>query len=156
MAKTEVQERIKYLREELDKHNFNYYILNQPTISDYEFDMRMEELIGLEKQYPEFQDENSPSQRVGSDINKEFKQVAHRYSMLSLSNTYTEEEVREFDERVRKMVDEKFQYCCELKFDGTSISLIYTNGELVRGVTRGDGMMGDDVTANIKTIRSIH
>jgi DNA ligase (NAD+) len=155
MTKTEAEERISFLREELDKHNFNYYILNQPTISDYDFDMLMQELIKLEKEYPEFYDENSPSQRVGSDINKEFKQVAHRYAMLSLSNTYTEEEVRVFDQRVRKLVDEKFQYSCELKFDGTSISLIYENGILVRGVTRGDGVMGDDVTSNIKTIRSI-
>lgn len=155
MTKTEAEERISFLREELDKHNFNYYMLNQPTISDYEFDMLMEELIKLEKDYPEFYDENSPSQRVGSDINKEFKQVAHRYAMLSLSNTYTEEEVLEFDQRVRKLVDEQFQYSCELKFDGTSISLIYENGLLVRAVTRGDGVMGDDVTSNIKTIRSI-
>ncbi len=155
MTKTEAEERINFLREELDKHNFNYYILNQPTISDYEFDVLMQELIRLEKEYPEFFDENSPTQRVGSDINKEFKQVAHQYAMLSLSNTYTEEEVREFDQRVRKLVDEKFQYTCELKFDGTSISLIYENGLLVRGVTRGDGVMGDDVTSNIKTIRSI-
>jgi DNA ligase (NAD+) len=155
MTKTEAEERISFLREELDKHNFNYYMLNQPTISDYEFDMLMEELIKLEKEYPEFYDENSPSQRVGSDINKEFKQVAHRYAMLSLSNTYTEEEVLEFDQRVRKLVDEQFQYSCELKFDGTSISLIYENGLLVRAVTRGDGVMGDDVTSNIKTIRSI-
>lgn len=155
MTKTEAEERISFLREELDKHNFNYYMLNQPAISDYEFDMLMEELIKLEKEYPEFYDENSPSQRVGSDINKEFKQVAHRYAMLSLSNTYTEEEVLEFDQRVRKLVDEQFQYSCELKFDGTSISLIYENGLLIRAVTRGDGVMGDDVTSNIKTIRSI-
>ena len=155
MTKTEAEERISFLREELDKHNFNYYMLNQPTISDYEFDMLMEELIKLEKEYPDFYDENSPSQRVGSDINKEFKQVAHRYAMLSLSNTYTKEEVLEFDQRVRKLVDEQFQYSCELKFDGTSISLIYDNGLLIRAVTRGDGVMGDDVTSNIKTIRSI-
>ena len=155
MNSEEAELRIVHLREELDKHNFNYYILNQPVISDYEFDMLMEELIRLEKEYPEFQDENSPSQRVGSDINKEFKQVAHQYPMLSLANTYTEEEVREFDQRVRKIVDEKFQYSCELKFDGTSVSLVYENGLLVRAITRGDGVMGDDVTSNIKTIRSI-
>jgi DNA ligase (NAD+) len=117
--------------------------------------MMMEELIRLEKEHPEFYDENSPSQRIGSDINTEFKQVAHKYPMLSLSNTYTEEEVREFDQRARKLTDEDFEYVCELKFDGTSISLTYENGLLIRGVTRGDGEKGDDVTANIKTIRSI-
>lgn len=155
MTNNEVENRIIYLREELDKHNYNYYALNQPTISDYDFDMMMEELVRLEKEYPEFFDENSPSQRVGSDINVEFKQVAHKYQMLSLSNTYTEEEVRDFDQRVRRLTDENFEYVCELKFDGTSVSLIYENGRLVRGVTRGDGEKGDDVTANIKTIRSI-
>ena len=151
----EAEKRIIQLREELDRHNYSYYVLNQPTISDFDFDMLMEELIRLEKEFPEFNDENSPSRRIGSDINVEFKQVAHKYQMLSLSNTYTEEEVRDFDQRVRKLTDENFEYVCELKFDGTSISLIYENGRLIRGVTRGDGVKGDDVTANIKTIRSI-
>jgi DNA ligase (NAD+) len=151
----EAEKRILQLREELDKHNYSYYVLNQPTISDYDFDIMMEELVKLEKGFPEFLDENSPSQRIGSDINREFKQVAHKYQMLSLSNTYTEEEVRDFDQRARKLIDENFEYVCELKFDGTSISLTYENGMLVRGVTRGDGEKGDDVTANIKTIRSI-
>lgn len=155
MTIEEAEKRIIYLREELEKQNYNYYVLNQPKISDYDFDMLMEELIQLENEFPEFFDENSPSQRVGSDINREFKQVAHKYQMLSLSNTYTEEEVRDFDQRARKLTDEKFEYVCELKFDGTSISLTYENGRLIRGVTRGDGDKGDDVTANIKTIRSI-
>jgi DNA ligase (NAD+) len=155
MTTKETENRIIYLREELEKHNYNYYVLNQPIISDFDFDMMMEELIRLEKEYPEFFDRNSPSQRIGSDINKTFKQVAHKYQMLSLSNTYSEAEVRDFDQRARKLTDEHFEYVCELKFDGTSISLIYENGQLIRGVTRGDGDKGDDVTANIKTIRSI-
>jgi len=155
MTSKEAEDRINYLREELDKHNYSYYVLNQPTITDYDFDMMMEELVRLEKEFPEFLDENSPTQRIGSDIKGEFKQVAHKYQMLSLSNTYSEEEVLDFDQRARKLIDEKFEYVCELKFDGTSISLTYENGTLVRGVTRGDGDKGDDVTANIKTIRSI-
>ena len=155
MTIVEAEKWINHLLEELEKHNYNYYVLNQPTISDFDFDMMMEELIRLENEYPEFIDENSPSQRIGSDINREFKQVAHKYQMLSLSNTYTEEEVREFDQRVHKLTDENFEYVCELKFDGTSISLTYENGLLIRAVTRGDGDKGDDVTANVKTIRSI-
>ncbi len=155
MGNGEIERRIIHLRNELDKHNYNYYVLNQPLISDYDYDMMMEELIRLEKEHPEFYDENSPSKRIGSDITTEFKQVAHKYPMLSLSNTYSEEEVREFDQRVRKLIREDFEYVCELKFDGTSISLTYENGKLIRGVTRGDGERGDDVTSNIKTIRSI-
>ena len=147
--------RINHLREELDRHNYNYYVLNNPQIDDYIFDQMMAELIGLEKNFPEFYHPASPSQRVGSDINVEFKQVPHKYQMLSLSNTYSEEEVREFDQRVRKLTDQPFEYVCELKFDGTSISLNYENGLLVRAVTRGDGEKGDDVTANVRTIKSI-
>ncbi len=155
MNKTEAANRISQIREELDMHNYNYYVLNKPTIEDSVFDQRMAELLELEKQFPEFFDAGSPSQRVGSDLNLEFKQVPHKYQMLSLSNTYSEEEVHEFDQRVRKLTDESYEYVCELKFDGTSISLTYENGLLVRAVTRGDGEKGDDVTANVKTIKSI-
>lgn len=155
MNQSESFNRISYLREELEKHNYNYYVLNKPEIEDFTFDQLMAELIGLETEFPEFFDANSPTQRVGSDLTQEFKQVAHKYQMLSLSNTYSEEEVQEFDQRVRKLTDENFEYVCELKFDGVSISLNYENGLLVRAVTRGDGEKGDDVTANVKTIKSI-
>lgn len=148
-------ERIYQLREELHTHNYNYYVLNSPVISDIEFDHMMRELQDLEAKYPETYDENSPTMRVGSDINKDFVQVEHRYPMLSLSNTYSEEEVTDFYERVRKSLNEDFEICCEMKFDGTSISLTYENGKLVRAVTRGDGVKGDDVTNNVKTIRTI-
>jgi len=155
MDPKEAASRITYLREELDRHNYNYYVKNNPEIEDYVFDQLMAELTRLENAFPEFFDPNSPSQRVGSDINVEFKQVAHKYQMLSLSNTYTEEEVSEFDQRVRKLTDDPIEYVCELKFDGTSISLSYKNGVLIRAITRGDGEKGDDVTANVKTIKSI-
>ena len=155
MNKEEAGKRILELRKELDQHNYNYYVLSQPVISDFDFDRLMEELIELEKKHPEFEDPNSPSKRVGSDINLEFTQVDHLYPMLSLSNTYSEEEVTDFDQRIRKLTGDDFEYVCELKFDGTSISIHYENGELVRAVTRGDGVRGDDVTANVKTIRSI-
>ena len=148
-------ERIYQLREELHTHNYNYYVLNSPVISDIEFDHMMRELQDLEAKYPETYDETSPTMRVGSDINKDFVQVEHRYPMLSLGNTYSEEEVTDFYERVRKSLNEDFEICCEMKFDGTSISLTYENGKLVRAVTRGDGVKGDDVTNNVKTIRTI-
>lgn len=148
-------ERIDQLREELHLHNYNYYVLNAPVISDMEFDKRMRELQELEAKHPEHFDENSPSMRVGSDINKNFTQVEHKYPMLSLGNTYSEAEVTDFYERVSKALNEDFEICCEMKFDGTSISLTYENGKLVRAVTRGDGVKGDDVTDNVKTIRSI-
>lgn len=148
-------ERIDQLREELHLHNYKYYVLNDPVISDQEFDKLMRELQDLEARYPEHYDQNSPSVRVGSDINKNFIQVEHKYPMLSLGNTYSEAEVTEFYERVRKSLNEEFEICCELKFDGTSISLTYEDGKLVRAVTRGDGVKGDDVTDNVKTIRSI-
>lgn len=148
-------ERIDQLREELHLHNYNYYVLNAPVISDIEFDQRMRELQELEAKHPELFDENSPSMRVGSDINKNFTQVEHKYPMLSLGNTYSEAEVTDFYERVSKALNEDFEICCEMKFDGTSISLTYENGKLVRAVTRGDGVKGDDVTDNVKTIRSI-
>lgn len=149
-------ERIDQLREELHRHNYNYYVLNSPEISDYEFDKLMHELQDLERKHPEYYDENSPTMRVGSDINKNFTQVTHKYPMLSLSNTYSETEVSEFYERIRKSLEgEDFEICCEMKYDGTSISLTYEHGKLVKAVTRGDGEKGDDVTNNVKTIRSI-
>lgn len=148
-------ERIDQLREELHLHNYKYYVLNAPVISDQEFDKLMRELQDLEARHPEHYDSNSPSVRVGSDLNKNFTQVEHKYPMLSLGNTYSEAEVTEFYERVRKALNEDFEICCELKFDGTSISLTYEDGKLVRAVTRGDGVKGDDVTDNVKTIRSI-
>ena len=148
--------RIDELRKALDKHNYNYYVLNAPEISDYEFDMMMNELIALEKEHPEYADAASPTQRVGSDINRQFVQVEHRRPMLSLGNTYSIEEVEEFVARCRQMLGgEEFEIVGEMKYDGTSISLIYEHGKLTRAVTRGDGVKGDDVTANVKTIRSI-
>lgn len=148
--------RIDELRKALDKHNYNYYVLNTPEISDYEFDMMMNELIALEKAHPEYADATSPTQRVGSDINRQFVQVEHRRPMLSLGNTYSIEEVEEFVARCRQMLGgEEFEIVGEMKYDGTSISLIYEHGKLTRAVTRGDGVKGDDVTANVKTIRSI-
>ncbi|MBR0502041.1 MAG: NAD-dependent DNA ligase LigA [Paludibacteraceae bacterium] len=149
-------QRIEALRKELNQHNYNYYVLSAPTISDFEFDQKLRELQDLEKLHPEAFDPNSPTQRVGSDISKEFTQVAHKYLMLSLGNTYSREEVADFYQRVSKGLDgEPFEIVCELKYDGTSISLTYENGRLIRAVTRGDGEKGDDVTANVKTIRSI-
>lgn len=144
------------LRRELHEHNHRYYVLNQPTISDQDFDFLMKELQELEARHPELYDPNSPSQRVGSDLNQEFRQVKHQRPMLSLSNTYNEQDVREWFESVKKgLGGEPFEVCCEMKYDGLSISLIYENGQLVQAVTRGDGVQGDDVTANVKTIRSI-
>lgn len=150
-----VKEKIDQLRADLHRHNYNYYVLNAPEISDKEFDDRMRELQDLEKEHPEYQDDNSPTMRVGSDLNKNFTQVAHKYPMLSLGNTYSESEVTDFYNRVKKALNEDFEICCELKYDGTSISLTYENGKLVRAVTRGDGEKGDDVTDNVKTIRTI-
>lgn len=148
-------DRIYQLREELHRHNHCYYVLNAPEIGDQEFDFLMQELQDLEARHPECYDENSPTMRVGSDLNKNFTQVQHKYPMLSLANTYSEAEVAEFYDRVKKALNEDFEICCEMKFDGTSISLIYENGKLLRAVTRGDGVQGDDVTDNVKTIRTI-
>ncbi|MDP4203409.1 MAG: NAD-dependent DNA ligase LigA, partial [Bacteroidota bacterium] len=150
-----VQQQIEALRRELHDHNYRYYVLAQPSISDYEFDMKLKKLQQLEAAHPEFFDPSSPTQRVGSDLTKEFERVAHRYPMLSLGNTYSESEVADFFNRAAKLIDEPFEIVCELKFDGVSISLIYEDGVLVRAVTRGDGVNGDDVTANVKTIRAI-
>lgn len=153
---TDERQRILQLRKELHEHNYKYYVLNQPEISDQEFDFMMKELQELEARHEDMFDPNSPTQRVGSDINQEFTQVTHKYPMLSLANTYSQEEVADFYNSVKKgLNDEDFDICCELKYDGLSISLTYEDGKLVRGVTRGDGVHGDDVTANVKTIRSI-
>lgn len=150
------KERIVQLRQILHENNYKYYVLNQPTLSDLEFDMLMKELQGLEAKHPELYDANSPTQRVGSDINQNFKQVVHKYPMLSLANTYNEQDVADWYDSVKKGLDgEDFDICCEMKYDGLSISLTYIDGQLVRGVTRGDGIRGDDVTANVKTIRCI-
>ncbi|MCI6161258.1 MAG: NAD-dependent DNA ligase LigA [Prevotella sp.] len=153
---TDEKQRILQLREELHFHNYQYYVLNQPSIGDCQFDEMMRELQDLETKHPELADGNSPTQRVGSDLNQEFQQVAHRYPMLSLSNTYSEQEVENWYDSVKKGLNgEDFEVCCEMKYDGLSISLIYENGKLAKGITRGDGVRGDDVTANVKTIRSI-
>ena len=150
------KEKIIQLRRQLHDHNYRYYVLNQPVISDQDFDMMMHELQDLEQRHPEMADPNSPTQRVGSDLNQEFTQVPHKYPMLSLANTYNEEDVRDwYDSVSRGLGGEPFEVCCELKYDGLSISLTYEDGRLVRGVTRGDGVFGDDVTGNVKTIRSI-
>ena len=150
------KERILQLRKELHEHNYKYYVLNSPDISDFDFDALMRELQDLEARHPEMADPNSPSQRVGSDLNSEFKQVVHKYPMLSLANTYNQQDVRDWYESVKRgLGGEDFEVCCEMKYDGLSISLTYVDGQLVRGVTRGDGVQGDDVTSNVKTIRCI-
>lgn len=151
----EIKDKMEALVKELNQHSYNYYVLAMPTIADYEFDKKLAELEQLEKAHPEFADPNSPTQKVGGDITKNFQTVAHRWPMLSLGNTYNEQDLRDFDERVRKTIGDQFEYVCELKFDGLSISLTYENNKLVRAVTRGDGTKGDDVTTNIKTISNI-
>ena len=155
MNTQEARERIEQLRKDIREHNYRYYVLAQPAISDFEYDSLMDELIRLEEDFPQLRDPNSPSQRVGSDINKEFEQVRHRYPMYSLSNTYSPEEVQEFDKRIKKSLDQEIEYVCELKYDGVAIALTYQDGVLQRAVTRGDGVQGDDVTENVKTIKSI-
>lgn len=155
MDKKEAEKEIKRLSEEIEEHNYHYYALSKPVISDFEFDKLLEKLIHLEKEFPDLVRPNSPSQRIGGYVTKEFKQVKHKYPMLSLANTYSEEELNDFDERVRKVVGDDIEYCCELKYDGLSISLMYKDGELQQAVTRGDGTQGDDITTNAKTIRSI-
>lgn len=150
-----IKEVIEDLRERLHRHNFEYYVQNNPTVSDLEFDKLLKQLIELETQYPEYYDPNSPSMRVGSDINKNFNQVQHQYPMLSLQNSYSQGDVSDFYNRVLRGLNEDFDVVCELKYDGTSISLIYENGKLVQALTRGDGKQGDDVTSNVRTIRNI-
>ena len=155
MTKEEAKKRIDTLCQELQEHNYRYYVLAQPSISDLAFDQKLKELEALEAQYPEFVRPDSPTRRVGGEPTKEFPTVRHKYPMLSLSNSYSLEEIKEFDARVRKAVGREVEYVCELKYDGLAISLSYENGILIRAVTRGDGVQGDDVTNNVKTIRSI-
>lgn len=155
MDQNSARTRIKELTDRLNEHNYRYYVLAQPVISDYDFDMLLEELTRLEKEFPEFAVPDSPTKRVGGEVTKEFKPVKHKYPMLSLSNTYSEQEIRDFENRIKKIVDSPVEYICELKYDGVSISLTYVNGSLVRAVTRGDGVQGDNVTTNVKTIRTI-
>ena len=155
MNKQEIKHRIEQLSEELDQHNYNYYVLSNPTISDYEFDQLLKELEKLEKENPEFASPNSPTRRVGGQPTKEFKTVIHKYPMMSLSNSYSEEEIAEFDARVRKTIGDEVEYVCELKYDGVAIGLTYVDGSLKQAVTRGDGVRGDDVTNNAVTIHSI-
>jgi DNA ligase (NAD+) len=155
MTEQQARKKIEDLRREIEEHNYRYYVLSKPVISDYEFDKLMEELIRLEQQFPQFYSPYSPSQRVGGQVTKEFETVVHKYPMMSLGNTYSREEVTAFDERIRKAIGNDFEYVCELKFDGVAIGLHYSNGKLIRAVTRGDGIRGDDVTTNVKTIRSV-
>ncbi|MFI5139210.1 MAG: NAD-dependent DNA ligase LigA [Sphingobacteriales bacterium] len=155
MSPEEAKKRIGSLSSELKLHNYNYYVLAMPTISDFDFDKKLEELTALEKQFPEFADPDSPAKRVGGFITKEFITVKHRWPMLSLGNTYSEQDLLDFDQRIRKAIGDNFEYVCELKFDGLSISLTYQQGMLFRAVTRGDGIQGDDVTTNVRTISTI-
>jgi DNA ligase (NAD+) len=155
MSPQEAENRIASLSSELKQHNYNYYVLAMPSISDFDFDKKLEELISLEKQFPGFIDADSPAQKIGGFITKEFKTVRHKWPMLSLGNTYNEQELLDFDQRIRKAIGDNFEYVCELKFDGLSMSLTYENGVLERAVTRGDGVQGDEVTTNVRTIHSI-
>lgn len=150
-----IKSQIDNLTAELQEHNYNYYVLAQPEISDFDFDQKLKQLQKLEAEFPQFAHPDSPTVRVGGEINKEFKTIIHRYPMLSLGNTYNEGELIDFDNRIRKLIDNEFEYVCELKYDGLAIGITYENGRLVRAVTRGDGVQGDDVTSNIKTIKSI-
>ncbi|OCX51473.1 DNA ligase (NAD(+)) LigA [Mucilaginibacter sp. PPCGB 2223] len=155
MSFAPAQKRIQALVAELKQHNYNYYVLAMPTISDHDFDMKLEELAALEKQFPEFAEPDSPTQQVGGEITKEFETVRHKWPMMSLGNTYSEQELADFDQRIRKAIGDDFEYVCELKFDGLSMSVTYEQGKLTRAVTRGNGVEGDDVTTNVKTIHSI-
>ncbi len=150
-----IKEIIQNLRKELSEHNYNYYVLDEATISDYEFDVKLKELQALEAQHPEFYDANSPTLRVGGEVTKNFNTIVHNHRMYSLDNSYSLEDLKDWEARIRKLIDGEIQYTCELKYDGASISLTYENGSLVRAVTRGDGFQGDEVTANIKTIKTV-
>jgi len=150
-----IREKIAHLTRELNEYNYQYYVLANSPVSDYDFDQKLKELEALEERYPEFRDPNSPTQKVGGDITQKFDTVRHKWPMLSLGNTYNEQEIRDFDERVRKTVGDQVAYVCELKFDGLSISITYRDGKLLRAVTRGDGTQGDEVTNNVRTIRSV-
>jgi len=149
------EQQIAQLRDELRTHNHNYYVLDNPTISDYEFDIKLKELQALEAAHPEFHDDNSPTLRVGGEVTKNFETIAHTYRMYSLDNSYSKEDLEDWEKRIKKMVDGEVTYTCELKYDGASMSLTYEDGELVRAVTRGDGFQGDNVTTNVKTIKSV-
>lgn len=155
MSNDQAKLKIEQLTEELRQHNYNYYVLDKPTVSDYDFDMMLKELQQLEEQFPELAYEDSPTKRVGGEITKEFETVRHKYPMLSLSNSYSREEIADFEARIKKLVDGDLEYVCELKYDGVAIGITYKNGKLFRAVTRGDGVQGDDITANVKTIRSV-
>jgi DNA ligase (NAD+) len=155
MSQSSIQDTMDALVKELNQHSYNYYVLAMPTIADYEFDKKLEELSRLEKEHPEFADPDSPTLKVGGDITKNFVVVKHRWPMLSLGNTYNEQDLRDFDERIKKSIGDNFEYVCELKFDGLSISLTYEEKQLLRAVTRGDGTKGDEVTSNVKTISNI-
>jgi DNA ligase (NAD+) len=155
MSIFDIKDRMDALVQEFQQHNINYYVLAMPTISDYEFDQKLKELESLEKAHPEFINPNSPTLKVGGEITKNFETVIHKWPMMSLGNTYNQQDLIDFDQRVRKAIGEDFEYVCELKFDGLSISLTYENGKLLRAVTRGDGSKGDDVTNNVKTIRTV-
>src|SRR5699024_10199893 len=143
------EKEIRYLQEELRQHNYRYYVLDDPSISDYDFDMKMKKLQDLEKKYPEFADPNSPTQRVGGEITKDFETIRHEYPLYSLANSYSKEELEAWEKRIKKLAHDKIQYTCELKYDGVSISILYENGQLAQAVTRGDGIQGDDVTHNV-------
>lgn len=155
MSPEKIKAQMDAMVDELNQHNYNYYVLAMPSVADFEFDQKLALLLKLERENPDFVASNSPTMHVGGEITKNFETVPHKYPMLSLGNTYNEQDLRDFDERVRKVVGDDFEYVCELKFDGLSISLTYQDGKLLRGVTRGDGTQGDDVTANVKTIRTI-
>jgi DNA ligase (NAD+) len=155
MTKEEAKHKIEKLSEQLRAHNYNYYVLAESTVSDYDFDMLLEELQKLEENFPEFVFEDSPTKRVGGTITKNFKTIKHKYRMLSLGNSYSKEDIEDFETRIKKLVENELEYVCELKYDGVAIGITYKNGKLVQAVTRGDGVQGDDITANVKTIRSI-
>ena len=155
MTASEAKNKIQELTQEINQHNYNYYMVSNPTISDYEFDMLLESLIKLEQEFPEFADENSPTKRVGGEITKEFETVKHKYPMLSLGNSYSKEEITDFETRIKKLVEDEIEYVCELKYDGVAIGITYVDGRLTRALTRGDGTQGDDITTNVKTIKSI-
>ena len=149
------EQQIKQLREELRDHNYRYYVLDEPVISDYEFDQKLKQLQDLEAAHPEFFDPNSPSVRVGGEVTKNFNTVTHEFRMYSLDNSYSKEDLLDWEKRIGKMIDGPVQYTCELKYDGASMSLTYENGKLISAVTRGDGFQGDEVTANVRTIKSV-
>ena len=155
MTKEEAKNKVEQLSQQLRAHNYSYYVLSEPAISDHEFDMLLEELQQLEEQFPTFAFEDSPTKRIGGEITKEFKTVKHKYRMLSLGNSYSKEDIEDFETRIKKLVENELEYICELKYDGVAIGITYKNGKLVQAVTRGDGIQGDDITANVKTIRSI-